>query len=89
MSMPKRLQRLRPTRGLALDIPPNELGADFYSQASNVVFRDGFAERIRGNRAVYTQNTVTPVFHILNVRAPGGVTESNFWLVFGDDEIPA
>lgn len=89
MSYPKQLLRMRPTRGLALDIPPSEVSEEFYTEGNNVVFRDGFAERIRGHRNVYVQNTVDPVMHVLNVRAPGGVTESNFWLVFGTDEIAA
>lgn len=81
--------RLRPTRGLAFDTPPSEVGPDFYTEATNVEFRNGFAQRIGGERAAYTQNTVNPVFHLLNVRAPGGVSESNFWLVFGEDEVQA
>ena len=89
MSYPKKIFRLRPTRGLALDIPANEVGPDFYTGGNNVLFRDGFAERIGGNRQVYTQNDVNPVYHLLNVRAPGGVTESNFWLVFGTNVIKA
>lgn len=89
MSYPKQLLRARPTRGLALDIPANEVGPDYYTGGSNVVFRDGFPQRIGGRRAVYAQSTTDPVFRLLNVRAPGGVTESNFWLVFGEDEIQA
>ena len=89
MSYPKQLLRLRPTRGLVLDTPSSEVGPDFYTTGSNVVFRNGFAQRIGGARAAYAQNTVDPVHHLMNARAPGGITESNFWLVFGDDEIQA
>lgn len=89
MSYPKKLLRVRPTGGLALDIPPNEVGPNYYTGGSNVLFRNGFAERIGGRRAAYTQNTVDPVLHLLNVRAPGGITESNFWLAFGVDEVQA
>lgn len=89
MSYPKRLERLRPLRGLGLDLPANEMGKDFWTGGSNIIFRDGFASRILGSRACYTQSTTDPVFRLLNVRAPGGVTESNFWLVFGTDEIQA
>lgn len=89
MSYPKQLLRARPTKGLAFDIPANEVGPDFYTGGTNVVFRDGFPQRIGGSRAAYSQSTTDPVFHLLNVRAPGGVTESNFWLVFGEDEIQA
>lgn len=89
MSYPKKLLRLRPTKGLALDIPANEVPPDFYTGGTNVIFRDGFAQRVGGSRDAYTQSTTDPVFHIRNVRAPGGVTESNFWLIFGQDEIQA
>lgn len=89
MSYPKQLLRLSPSRGLALDIPANEIAETFFTGGANVVFRNGFAQRIAGEREVYTQNTVDPVYHLLNVRAPGGVTESNFWLVCGDDEVYA
>jgi hypothetical protein len=89
MSYPKKTLKVRPTRGVALDLPANEVGPDFYTNARNVGFRNGFAERIDGRRAAYTQNDVNPVFHLLNVRAPGGITESNFWLVFGTASIKA
>lgn len=89
MSYPKQLLRLRPVRGLALDIPANEVSEKFYTLASNVHFRDGIARRMGGRRAAYAQNTVDPTLHLLNVRAPGGATESNFWLAFGADEVQA
>jgi len=89
MSYPKKVARLRPTRGLALDLPANEMSPDFYTGGSNVIFRNGFAQRVPGSRDAYAQNTVDPVFHLLNVRAPGGITESNFWLAFGVDEVQA
>jgi len=89
MSYPKKLLRLRPTHGLALDVPPWEVGPDFWTSGSNVIFANGLAQRVGGTREVYAQNVVDPVYHLLNVRAPGGITESNFWLVFGDNEIDA
>ncbi len=89
MSHPKKLLRLRPTRGVLLDLPANEAAQEFLTGGANVVMRQGFPQRIGGSRTVYSQNTVNPPLHLLNVRAPGGVTESNFWLVFGDDEVQA
>ena len=89
MSYPKKLLRLKPIRGLAFDVPANEIAPEFYTGGNNVLFRDGIAGRIRGSRDAYAQNTVAPVMHLLNVRAPGGITESNFWLVFGEDEVQA
>jgi hypothetical protein len=89
MSYPKKTLKVRPTRGLALDLPANEVGPDYYTGGRNISFRNGFAERIGGRRECYTQNNVNPVYHLLNVRAPGGITESNFWLVFGTASLKA
>ncbi len=88
MSYPKRLLRLRPSRGFASDTAPSDLSHDYYSTCSNVQFRNGFAQRIFGSRDVYGTMPVAP-FHILNARSPGGITQTNFWLVFGDEEIHA
>jgi len=81
--------RLRPTSGFAFDTPANEVSQDFFTGGTNVIFRDNFAQRIGGSRPVYTQNNVNPTWHLLNVRAPGGITESNFWLTFGTNVIKA
>ncbi len=89
MSYPKKLLRLRPLGGLALDVPAAEVGPEFYTGGDNIDFRIGYARRTQGERAVYTQSTANPALHLLNVRAPGGITESNFWLVFGDDDVNA
>lgn len=89
MSYPKQLLRLSPTKGLALDLPANEIAEGYYTGAANAIFRDGFAQRVGGSRAAYVQNTLDPVYHLLNVRAPGGVTESNFWLACGLSEVVA
>ena len=89
MSYPKKLFRFRPTRGLALDVAPWEVGPDYWTAGSNVIFRNGAAQRVGSSRTVYSQNTVNPALHLLNVRAPGGITESNFWLVFGESEVQA
>lgn len=84
MSYPKKLLRLRPTRGIASDTPPSELSEEFYSSGRNVNFRGGFAARILGSRPVYGALPVD-VLHLLNARIDG----TNFWLVFGADEIHA
>jgi hypothetical protein len=84
MSYPKKLLRLRPTRGVAADPPPNEVNQEFYTGASNVHFRDGFAGRILGSRAAYGVLPVA-VLHLLNAR----IETTNFWLVFGASAIHA
>src|SRR5690606_33680858 len=88
VSYPKKLLRLRP-RGIVSDLPPSEVPPDFYTGGANVHFRRGFASRILGSRPVYGTMPVDPVLHLLNSRAPGGVTQTNFWLVFGENEIHA
>lgn len=85
MSYPKKLLRLRPTKGIASDTPAVELGPDFYSNGSNVLFRRGFAQRVLGSRAVYGTLPVDPVLHMLNAR----VDTTNFWLFWGADEVHA
>ena len=85
MSYPKKLLRMRPTKGLAFDTPSYELGPDHYSNGNNVIFRNAFARRVGGSRAVYGTLPVDPVLHILNSR----VDTTNFWLFFGADEVHA
>lgn len=81
---PKLHLRLRPTRGVAADPPACEVSEDFYTGASNVHFRDGFAGRVLGSRAAYGTLPVD-VLHMLNAR----IGTTNFWLFFGADEIHA
>lgn len=84
MSYPKKLLRLRPTRGVAADPPANEVSEEFYTGARNVHFREGFASRVLGSRAAYGTIPVD-VLHMLNAR----LATTNFWLFFGADEIHA
>lgn len=84
MSYPKKMLRLRPTRGVAADPPANEVNEEFYTGASNVHFRAGFAGRVLGSRAVYGALPVA-VLQMLNAR----IDTTNFWLFFGADEIHA
>jgi hypothetical protein len=84
MSYPKKLLRVRPTKGIASDVPANEVGPDFYTTGNNVVFRNGFAQRIGGSRAVYG-TLPAAVRHMLNAR----IDTTNFWLFFGDDTVHA
>lgn len=85
MSYPKRLLRLRPTRGLALDTPAHEVGPDFYTAAANVLFRSGFASRLPGSRSAYDTAIASAapgdILHIVNASFGG----TNYWLVFEAD----
>lgn len=84
MSYPKKLLGLRPDKGLNLDIAPAEVGPEFWTFGQNVQFRNGEVGRIMGSRAVYGTLPVD-VLRLINARI--GVT--NFWIVFGADEIHA
>lgn len=85
MSFPKRVFPVAPRRGFISDTPAHEAGPDFYTLATNVHFRDGFAERILGNRLAYTTAlaTASPVqlLHALNAE----VSDTNYWLLFEAD----
>lgn len=81
MSYPKKLLRLRPTRGIVSDTPPHEVGPEFWTAGSNVLFRDGFATRVPGNRDAYTDalSIVNPgeLVHAVNCE----FSDTNYWLV--------
>jgi len=47
-------------KGVNLDLLPSELATGIWSDASNVRFRNGFAEKRKGAKAVYTTPTATP-----------------------------
>lgn len=85
MSYPKKLLRLRPTKGFVSDTPPYELGPDYWSGASNVIFRDGFASRIKGSRDAYgpALTIVNPgqLMHAVNCV----ISDTNYWLLFEDN----
>lgn len=84
MSYPKKLLNLKPTRGVVYDIPPHEVGPDFYTSCSNVNFRNGFAERVMGSRAIYG-TLPTAAMRALNADMGG----TNWWLIMGADEVHA
>lgn len=78
MSYPKRLYRLRPRRGVASDQPAWSLPDEFYTQADNIIFRDGIAERAPSLAAVYDPPSVAP-YCLLNAQIGG----TNFWIYIG------
>jgi len=72
--LPKQLSRLRPSKGLAFDLPAWETSPDFYSRLFNIVIRSGFPQRIGGKRNAYDPPTVAP-YHVFNAPQLG----NNFW----------
>jgi len=79
MSYPKRTFKYRPTKGYAADTPSAELAEDFWGGSiQNVLFRNGFARRVAGSRAVYGPTWPADVLHLLNVR----VSSTNYWLAW-------
>lgn len=85
MSYPKKTLKFRPTKGSAADTPTAELAEDYWGGAiENVLFRNGFARRVGGSRAVYG-TWPENVLHLLNAR----IDTTNYWLAWGDDSITA
>src|SRR5262245_46038464 len=80
MSYPKKILRLRPTRGIVSDVPANEVAAEFYTTGRNVLMRRGFASRVLGSRQVYA-TLPSDVLHLRYALA--------HWLSFGADDITA
>ena len=72
--------------GYIPDSLPQELPVNAWSTATNVRFRNGYAERFRGNSQVFTTPSVTPYFII-----PYRNQNSKFWIhagiarVYSDD----
>lgn len=77
MSYPKNIIQMRPNQGVNSDQAPSEIGPDFYSNASNINFRDGFPRRVFGVRDAYT--AVSPIRNIINAPDFG----PNYWMVAG------
>lgn len=86
MAIQKNLLRLAPARGIASDLPPSEVGPDFWTEGNNVQSREAFIERVQGYRDAYgdSYNTLpAEVWHLLNART--GTT--NYWLWAGADSV--
>lgn len=81
----KKLIRLAPNRGFISDTPAYDAGPEFYTRCSNVVFRDGFANRVIGSRPAYTSalSTASPgqLLHAINTER----NDVNHWLLFEAD----
>jgi len=70
--------RLKPRRGVASDLPAWAIGPDFFTQADNIVFRLGVAERAPSSQLVYDPPSVAP-YHLLNCQIDG----TNYWIYQG------
>ena len=85
MSYPKQLLRLQPKRGFISDTADQEASEEFYTQCSNVTFRDGFATRITGTRPIYEPEIAnivpTGLYHCINTILSG----ATWWLLFQED----
>jgi hypothetical protein len=81
MSYPKNILRLRPTRGITIDVPAWEVGPDYYTGGSNVLFREGAALRTKGERSVY-ETVQDDVLNLINAQATG----TNYWVYHGTDK---
>jgi hypothetical protein len=80
VSYPKQLLRLRPTGGLARDVPPWEVGPNHFTGGDNFECRLGFPQRVSPFRVAYDPPNAPP-YELVNVNV-GGV---NYWVYVGDD----
>lgn len=78
MSYPKKIIPVSPSGGIAADIPPHEAPPDVYTSGSNVVFREGYAERVQGYAQVYGSPSAT-LRAIHNAQIAG----VNYWIYHG------
>lgn len=77
--------RLQPKRGFISDTADQEASEEFYTECGNVIFRDGFATRVRGTRATYVPEVaaIAPdeFYHAINT----DLTGANWWLMLEND----
>lgn len=85
MSYPKRLLRLRPTKGFVSDTPPHEVGSDFWTGCNNVHFREGFAERIPGHRSGYSTALAIANPSQLRHAVNAELSDTNYWVLIEAD----
>ena len=83
MTYPKQLVQFRPTQGLNVDLPPSEVGPEFYTGGSNLHFREGFCQRTQGEAQVYG-TLASNLRNILNLQDNGGI---NYWVYSGADTV--
>lgn len=69
---------MKPRRGLSTDSPAWATGKEFFTQADNILFRLGVAERPPSSGAVYDPPSVAP-YNLLNTQIGG----TNFWIYIG------
>lgn len=85
MAYPKTSRILHPTRGVNADQPAHEVGEQFYSSVSNVIFRRGFAHRVRGWRDAYVtalaEANPIQILHLLNAF----LNDINYWIIVEAD----
>lgn len=81
MSYPKKIAKIRPTKGIANDVPAFEVGPDYWTQGTNVTFRNSFAERSTGYASVYAPPLTT--LRALHNVTSGGI---NYWVYHGTNK---
>ena len=81
MTYPKALLRLQPKRGFIADTAAHEASEDFWTDVSNVQFRDGFATRLDGEREAYADEIVTVAPTLMFHAVHSQHTSINWWLL--------
>lgn len=64
--------------GLNSDLTPEELGNGVWSEASNIRFNNGYAERFKGSIQIFSTPSVTPYFI-----APYSTSTARYWIHAG------
>ena len=82
MSYPKNIVEIRPNQGGNVDLPPSELGDQFYTSLNNITFRNGFAARSLGESPVYI-DPISNMRNLINIVVAG----VNYWVYTGEDTI--
>ena len=75
------LTEIRPT-SVIQDIPPAEVGPEFWTDLRNFYMRVGYAQRMSGVSQFFADWT-DPAVNVINVREQ----TSNFWVVMGNSTV--
>lgn len=65
--------------GVISDIKPHELPPNAFTAAQNMRFRDGYAEKVDGDKQAFSFSPAIAPYHTQNVVVPGGT----FWVYAG------
>ncbi len=82
MTAPNETFKIRPTKGMAPDLPAWEVSDEYWTAGFNILFRDGFASRNFGHSEVYATPLAKPSY-LISLTDAG----RNFWIYCGDSTV--